>query len=200
MRAESEEEPIEMVRDDLCCKMIELITRIGSKSGVNREDLEDCALSFVEHMLRKAENGLHYAPPPPESWLYRCAENWVHNEWRRQRRQAYRESLVLLNETPSYRADDYMTSLLRQEFFDRLFMGVFILSPANQRLFVSFYLMDHSCQEIADATGRTENAIRQALWALRVRLRKILETQGLTEAEASDYLRAMTPSVQEPCL
>lgn len=188
-------EPTEVLREALCGKMLDLVTRIGIKNGVNYDDLEDCALSFVEHMLPKAGNDLHHMPPP-EAWLYRCAENWVRNELRRKRRRQRWESPCLLEEASSFIADDYLPTLLRQEFFDRLSLGVALLSSANQRLFINFYLLDYSCQEIAEATGRTENATRQALWALRVRLRRILEKQGLSETEAGDYQCLMTSSAQ----
>ena len=193
MRGEQQEDTSnEALRASLCHRMIEFVVGIANKNGMSHDDIENCALSFVEHMLQKTDIAQSKSLRFRTAWLYRCAENWVRNELRRQRRQLHREILSLSDAPHLFFEQDQLTNLLCQEFSDRLFLGVSLLSAASQRLFVDFYILNYSCREIADATGRSENATRQSLWALRIRLRKLLTNEGFDEVEAVDYLQIIT--------
>ena len=184
------------LRETLCHRMIDLVSAIARQRGMNQDQAEDCALGFAAHIIEREPCVLTASRPPSEAWFFRCAANWVRNELRRQRRQNYHEgssALVEGEEQESLLSNhDPLLPLLQRELSVRLFLCVSFLSDADQSLFAHFYLLEQSSKEIAQATGRTDNAVRQALWMLRRRLRARLEKQGLTEAESLDYLRLLT--------
>ena len=181
------------------------------RRGLSFEDAEDCGMEFVAHMLRDEGRPavLHAGMQQSYSaaWLRRCAANFAHNARRASLRRGRRERpwpQIAPAEGSWPQAWDgpggpatVEADLLRGEFWQRIHAATAQLPPAARDLFTRHFVELASVQELAAASGRTPNAVRQALWALRRRLRALLEAQGLNEAEARDYLQALAPQ-EEP--
>ena len=174
-----------------------LTFRCALKAGLAREDGEDCALTFVQHVFDNPRfQRLDFSHQEAERYLRRCARNWV---WdfcrqlaRRKRRERAYSELNLSEETadPSVCVE---TRFLRYELYKRIVQSVQQLTPPQQALFQQRMLQSLSIQEIAARQKRTPHAIEQALYTLRCRLRILLLEQGMDEAEARSYLSESTP-------
>lgn len=79
---------------------------------------------------------------------------------------------------------------MRQEFQTRIRAGVALLTPSQQTLFSGYIEQESATSDLARASGRTVNAVHQAIWAMRRHLRQILQDAGLDEAEIREYLTA----------
>lgn len=179
-------------------QLLELARRRGVYAGLDAAAAEDCAAAFVEQMLEKRPTLLNETRGPERlRWLCCCARNFARDFKRRELRHTAIE-LVWPERTDSNDCLFILVVqdkcigphglLLRQEFWKRVEIVRAKLPPDQQILFVSFYLNGDSVLSIAQATGRTPAAVRQALVRLRKHLKSLLEKDGLTETELCEYL------------
>jgi DNA-directed RNA polymerase specialized sigma24 family protein len=144
----------------------------------------------------------------PEAWLLRCAINWTKNACRAQRRRRHHEcSFAEL--TPDAIAQDVVGAfgvrsaaatsleilpefwLWRAELLAQVHEAMRLagLTAAQRRLLDDYYLRGAQSADLAAASARTANAVRQELWSLRQRLRAALTQQmGWDTEEVEDYL------------
>lgn len=169
------------------------------RNGIQGEDSEDQALDFLLHLLLylrshpQADRSLVLSP----AWLARSTDNWMKNCLRARTRRAHRETAwpgadeEALPQCASA-CDEALPDILavRQEFHTRVRTGVALLSPSHRALFSGYIEQERSAADLAHASGRTVNAVHQAIWAMRRQLRQILVAAGLDEAEIREYLYA----------
>jgi DNA-directed RNA polymerase specialized sigma24 family protein len=135
----------------------------------------------------------------PEAWLTRCAINWARNACRGDRRRQHRErcfadlaSAADSGETtasPSGLLPEFC--LLSAELLGQVreAMRLAGLTPVQARLLEDYYLRGTRIIDLASASARSPNAVRQELWSLRQRLRAALTQQmGWDAAEMADYI------------
>lgn len=186
-------------REEFCRQVLEIGLAQARRAGLAGEAAQDCALGFVAHILLHQEGLPPGSPPVTEAWLHRCAFNWAHNELRHTRRLRFHEALwadPTAAATPGAVSDSPETLLIRAELHARIAAVVARLLPGQRTLFVRHYHQGQAAAEIAAALGRTPNAVRQALWALRHRLRVLFEEAGLDEEESAQYLCAAPTPLQ----
>ncbi|MCW3051186.1 MAG: hypothetical protein JWN14_356 [Chthonomonadales bacterium] len=187
------------VGEEQCHRVVVIALAYAHRNGIRGEDGEDHARDFLLHLLEYlrdhplADLSLVLSP----AWLARSADNWMKNCLRARARRRRREAAWsepneddLPGSTPL--AEDSLpdVSALREEFHARVRAGVALLTPSHQALFDCYVEHGDSASEVAHASGRTANAVRQAVWAMRRHLRQILSEAGFDEAEVRDYLRA----------
>jgi DNA-directed RNA polymerase specialized sigma24 family protein len=144
----------------------------------------------------------------PEAWLARCAANWAKNSHRGWRRRLYRERCFADcgggaggDDSTGPAAGEGMGApppetlpellLLRAELLGLIREAArrACLTAAQERLIEDYYLRGARSADLALASDRTQNAVRQELWSLRRRLREVLTGQmGWDAAEVADYL------------
>jgi RNA polymerase sigma factor (sigma-70 family) len=182
----------------------------AGRRGLTADEAEDCAVAFVERMLRKAGQAVPRELPGHcfAAWLHRCAANFATSYCRAraplgQNECPWPETLDANgSRQPWDCADNALTpeaSLLREEFWRRMTAALEQLSPAMRELLVRHHLHDECIQEIAVSSGRTPHAVEQTLVRARRRQRAILERMGLSEPELRVYIAAACP-LQTRCL
>lgn len=181
--------------EELCERLCAAATRCALHAGMSRDQAEDSAQGFVVHALINRHRVLRVGTYGREAdaWILRCADNWVKNSGRRLRREHHHaipwpewtdEALECVPaDIPS---PEFST--LHQELKERLAAAVAWLPVSQREIYICFFEQHQSIQQLATASRRTPNAVRQALWVLRRRLRAILTEQGFDEEEAMEYL------------
>lgn len=190
------------VTESLCQHIIEVARSRAYRCNMRSDEAIDAANSFLLHVLERPEQFLRPGTHglASEAWLFRCADNWVKN-WKRHSRRQRRRELPLIQ--PSRDESDSSLRelpgnepaidlrLIRAELRWRVRIAIILLPPSQQRLFLRYFVQGQSIEEIAHASHQKANAVRQALWALRNRMRTLLTQGGLDEAEAREYLQIL---------
>ena len=169
---------------------------------LRRNDQDDCVIEFTETMLlhRRKELARRQRRPHFDAWLDRCARNHVEDFCRRQARRDRRETAwpEQADETgtiapwePAGQDASCESVTLREECGKRFLQAVEGLAPIPRDLFQRHYLHDETLTELANATGKTPDAIRMTLARACKQVRARLEKNQMTEADADEYLAAM---------
>ncbi len=176
-------------------EILAIARRAALRSSLGTEDAEDCALAFVGRVL--LDDGEAALRPPgssPEAsgfcpaWVWRCAVNHACNVRRRQRQlaEAERPWPEIENteggvapwdppaDTPGPEA-----LLLRRQASEAVRRAIGRLSSDSGAAFLRHYVGGECVRDVASAAGRTPHAVEQSLLRSRVRLRDLLERQGL---------------------
>ena len=172
----------QLLEDALC-----IARNYGRRVGLNIEDNEDCAAHFAARMLTTS-------PPAGDvtAWLRRCAHNHVIDTVRALRRRQTHICpwLQVRNSDGSVEDAEYAADapgiddvLMQDEFWRYLMAALAKLDPIPQQIFLRHHLNGEPVQALAVAFDRTTHAIEQTLFRARKHLRRVLEQQGLTEAE-----------------
>jgi RNA polymerase sigma factor (sigma-70 family) len=175
-------------------------------TGYPFDDAEDCATAFVEHML--AENGRALRAYPPgcclAAWLRECAANFVRNDRRTQARRLRHEGPwpeAVCPDESRLRWDGPDSALtpeeamLHQQAWEEVKAAIAQLPSAQRELVVRHHLDGESIQALTASTGKTANAVEQALHRARRRLCALLERRGWTEAELRACLASPPPHI-----
>jgi RNA polymerase sigma factor (sigma-70 family) len=170
-------------------RILSLSRRQAVLAGLIGEDVEDCAIEFVEHILcsvpqREHDPRFGYSL----AWLHVCARNhavdfrrhvsrrdmhlisWAEAEEARHRQSVWQYSLA----TP-------LAVLLHREIWEMLELGLAELRTEVKDLVLRRYVYEERLRELAEGTGRSEQAVEQQIRRARLRLRTLLEQQGITE-------------------
>jgi RNA polymerase sigma factor (sigma-70 family) len=134
--------------------------------------------------------------PDGEAWLRKCARNhalnFIRAKLRRQVHEIPLESLTSADAEPSSDIAPACTNpsamAVKTELTVVLASSLAELTEAQQEIVQLRYIEGLSCHEIGDTTGRTPHAVSQALVTAKKRLRSLLESNGLTSADADEYL------------
>ena len=127
----------------------------------------------------------------------RCADNWAKNAYRQRDRRQRREAswpqvadadAASLEWEPVGTESEPTVVVMRAEVMTRILRASRQLTPAQRELFARYFLLEQTAIQVAALGQRSPNTVRQAVWALRRRLRRLLEQEGLDEEEAQDYL------------
>ena len=187
-------------QEDTQCLHVQVVARARAlRLGMRAAAADDFAMDFLLGQLQKRRSQCRsvLAGISSEAWLCRCADNAARNALRRERRRRQHEvpwperrcsnSVRRPCEMPS---SDLLPDecVIQGELRQRIMAAVAQLPAPQQALYEQYYLQGASVQDLCIASGRKPNAIWQALWELRCRLRPLLEEQGLDEAEAREYL------------
>lgn len=188
---------------ELLDNMLSLAMARAQRLGLPREECEDCAASFIEHLLQLPEDliAATLSAPWADAWLTRSADNWACNALKRHhgtvRRQADLDDESIAGQSnPCATVATPAALVLRDELHSRLLAAAFALEPAQQDLFIRRFLLEESIEDIAIATGRSRDAIRQALTAVRRQVRKRLLAAGIDETEARQYVAELLKPLQ----
>lgn len=174
----------------------------AARLGLDWDECQDCAASFVERLLRLPPEVLERSllAPWADTWLTKCADNCAINALKSRRLLALRQislddgaatatiggSTCPLVLTPS-------GAVLTDELMARIKASAVLLQPSQQELFARRFVHEEPIEEIARATGRSRDAVRQALSGIRRQVRKHLLACGMDEAEARQYLAELLP-------
>lgn len=156
---------------------------LARAAGGDRHLAEDIAQeSWLRAVVAWPTQGV---PERPGAWLRTVSRNILFNEGRRRR---------------SVRLDDVAPGVLRISNLDAvtdaaeqhglLHAALGELPPKDRQLVESHYFGGLTLAEIAARHGLTERAVEGRLRRLRIRLRGVLESRGITSAE----LRGLTPT------
>jgi|SRR5579872_4670580 len=175
--------------------LVPFLTRIGGhhalRAGLTREDVEDCAITFVERMFLRNETLLRARLSDGSvQWLHVCARNHA----RSFRRASDRHRRYIATDVElctgmestggvSPGQGDPTAGMIRSERWESVAACIDQLSPALQELLIRHYFLDESCQDLAARTGRTPHAVEQALLRARKRIKALLLRRGLTAAD-----------------
>ncbi len=182
-----------------CEHAFEIAQQRAHHYGFFAEEGEEIANAFVAHILEDPDTFFRHPLQGNalEDWLFRCANNWVINAYQERKRQGLRETSLMRasseKETPSaWEIPDAQPSpdieMIRAEL-RRQVRTALVLLPARQKaLYVAFYEQEQSIAELARSSHRNAHSVSQALLDLRQRMRKLLESGGLNQQEARDYL------------
>ena len=203
IRTEAKPQPTEpFLTDEQSTHVLKIVRDQAKQSKLSDEDAEDCAMSFLLHLFiyLEAHPSLSSQSKLSEPWLDRCADNWVINAFLRESRKRYHEISFTFENFFAEDEDDQLTieiaseklspeeSVMRIELVQRILSTVSTLTPAQQELFKRHFLNSEEVKELASESHSHLNAIYQAIWALRKRLRSLLVHQGLSVQEALDYV------------
>lgn len=185
-----------------CQSLLVLANTRARALGLAGEEPDDCALAFIGHLLRQIELHPQATLPRLQSapWLFRCADNWAKNYARQHRRrsayeQPWPEETFEANDAPlkEFSSEELgpEQKLLGQELTCRMEVALQQLTPVQRDLFRRHCIEGETLIHIAQTTGRTPEAARQAFCLLRKRLQHLLTQTGLSQHEAMDYLYQM---------
>lgn len=188
--------------------LLYLARRHAACRQVHPDDIEDCAIEFVLHMLQNEGRALR-----PDSqgvcstaWLHRCADNYAQNfRLKLTRRQARTQPLEGLGKygdsggEQSAPKDVYGNIpdciptpeeyLLRGELRQHVAAALADLQPLPRYLFLRHCLDVETLQALAQEIGKTPDAVRMIIARVRKQLQQRLCRQGMTEAD----LRGLLP-------
>jgi RNA polymerase sigma factor (sigma-70 family) len=181
---------------------------VARRNHVPRQDIQDCALSFVEHALKQEAERLDSPEPRSLTYWKQAAENWAKNYRRNTERQRHREiewprtededgSTVSFD--PSDRQPGPDGEICRHELRQWFEKAMEELKPEQKELFIRRILNGESLQVLAVETGRTPDAVRKIVYRACHHLRSYLERHGFDAGEASDYLAMMSPTPERKC-
>ncbi|HLK59422.1 MAG TPA: hypothetical protein VKU00_22870 [Chthonomonadaceae bacterium] len=180
-----------------CLRLLAIGQTCAVLQGFRDAEAEDCAHEFRLHylMARREDKALVLPPSASDALLFTCATRWAQNWARRERREHQRRvgngvegslpTCVVDLPDPALSPE---AQVLQKELLECLCVVLLALTPADRALFVRAWLQMESPTAIAQATGRSPGAVREALSALRRRVRPLLAASGLDLAEARDYL------------
>lgn len=185
-------------RDSDLSRLFAVARRRAQHYGIPEELTCDYEAELAEKLVCNSVALLHYQQQGwSDAWLTRCADNYAKDFLRRWHRIQRTETPwpVRFRKDGSYQeweaADieaDPERTLLYRELTQQMLTVVSYLSPIQQDLFHRHVQCSESPAEIGLALGRTPHAVRQALGAIRKRVRALLEQAGFTEAEVRAYL------------
>lgn len=135
-------------------KLIEVMTAAAAEAGASPEDAHDAALdAYVELLEAKVTHPFTLGPARAKSRV----QNLYRNEARR--REIERESGEIINQTvgAKWSGDDPAHVLEAEERLEELDN----LTPALRRALVQYSVEGLTYEEIAEAEGVTEGAIRE---------------------------------------
>lgn len=186
--------------ETLCGRALIMGRISAARLGLEGEEAEDCALSFILHLLGwyRQANSRTRQRAASDAWLARCAANWARNVLRARRRRLRREvslSEPALEQTPSVspQAGSLFVPLLQQELVARICLPLTVLSPTHFVLLLP--TLHIGVPPLRATVFATPNARRQALWRVRRKVRSLLMEGGIGEEEARDYLHLLLAPV-----
>ena len=186
-----------------CDYVLKIAQASAHRNGFQHEDREDRIMGFLLHLLllvrSRPEIDVSLVLSP--AWLTRAADNWIKNAVRAERRRQRWEL-----DLSSAGADDQNclcrelrsteplpdTEALRAEFCRRLHCALqnAHLTSAQYAL-LDQLLLDDRPVDIARRLNLSSEIVRQRIRTLRVRLRHVLNTCNLGEAEIREYLSSI---------
>ncbi len=162
---------------------------------VPTDELDDCVLDFLPGEVSR-QGGDDLVSLDDEA-LGKAAETWC-------RRWAYCSRTRRHRETQLYGPDGCAESgpagrlashergpeelVQAADLSDRLLAPLSQLTAGQRRLFVRYYLDQAGLADLAEETGRSSHAIRQAIYAIRKRVKRIIECAGMDEGEIHECL------------
>lgn len=195
---------------------LQVAQHYATRFQLSREDVEDCAMEFVIHLLVQKDEHTTMVTSQDVcrvdrgslAWLRRSARNYTLNFRRAQVRRASHvlsdmEATTLTGHRgeggPPLRLDlcDPEGALLLAELSVQLAAALALLTAPQRDVFLRYYQENESVQDIADSVGRTSAAIRQSLVGTRKRLCVLLKQRGITEGEACDYMHTLSVRRQQ---
>ena len=204
-------------QEQFCERAWQIGLRQARRVGFTGEPAQECAIGFVAHICIYLVRHALEPSSLSTAWLLRSALNWARNTARQERRLHFHETswtdLPVGREEHSVADGPVVTDRLGGwpqtpedpclavvwiELRDKLVAAVARLSPQQRDLFIRHYLHGETASEIAAGQGRNANATRQALWAMRCRLRHLLLHEGVDAPEASDYLSCLEQARGSP--
>jgi DNA-directed RNA polymerase specialized sigma24 family protein len=158
----------------------------GRRTGLLRDDAEDCGAAFVVLVLERPERFFRpqFSPEHNKAFLHRCARNFALNFRRALKSCSSRETppqaelLVFIPGDP----------LIATELWELIEQVVSRLRPEQQQLFWQSFHNEEDAGVLASALGCSANAIRCTLARIRKQCQRILERRGITESELRTYL------------
>jgi len=184
--------------EQFCERLVKEARRRALRIGMTRDEADDCGQGFAAHVYDKGGQVLRFGTHgrDADAWIAWCADNWARNVHRNLRRLRHRETRWQTQGSDDRLIDVQVAGrdpspeyyVLQRELQNRISCAVALLSTTQREIYVLRFVHNRSVQELAVASRRTPNAVRQALWALRKRLRAILEEQGFDVEEAGQYL------------
>lgn len=177
------------------------VRSIARQQGMSVEDAEDCAITFVErHWFLRGEKTI-----PSGGWLLRCARNYVLDCLRAQNRLRRHETAWPLTQAEEDSGSDGtprlwepadsagecpLGMLLREECWAHLIVALDRLEPEPRRLLVRYHLGGESLATLAEASGRSSEAVRKSLQRAAKQVRALILRQGCSE---EDFRRSFVP-------
>ncbi|MEA4811715.1 MAG: sigma-70 family RNA polymerase sigma factor [Anaerolineaceae bacterium] len=141
-----------------------LYSRLG-----NTQDAEDlCSQTFVQayqsfHSLRNPER---FAP-----WLFKIARNKLNDFWRKQKPSLYLDEGLL-----QFSAPDPHSQAEISERLQKMAMLIHGLTEQEQELIRLRYLAELNFREISKILGKSESAVKKALYRLLAQLQNQMES------------------------
>lgn len=180
---------------ELCLWIRKTAFVCARRSGLTREESEDCAGDALMRLLDLDERGQLQGYHLSRAWLYRCIDNYAKNAARTIRRRAFHERARSDYETSSDGLCAYAAGVgvpekaaIRRELLLAIRSAISKLSTADLILFHLRCLNGEPVAVVATAVHRTPGAVREAVRALRQRLRMLLAREGFTEVVIAEYL------------
>jgi RNA polymerase sigma factor (sigma-70 family) len=156
------------------------------RNGLSSEDPEDCAMEFVRRILTdEVVVPTSLSPARLDAWLKRTTHNHVIDFLRAKNRIGRHEIYVgeRMPESVSDTGDLPETFLLRAEVQERVRACLSRLCPYHKELLLRHHVEGESIRELAAFYKSTPNAIKQALYYARSRLKKMLLQEAGNEEE-----------------
>ncbi len=152
--------------DELVKEMIPLYRQVGAAVLVisgDRSTAEDCAQEALLRYWQALDSGTQILHP--KAWMLRCALNWSHTQHRR----SAAEGRALRRVGPSPEA------LAPPDFSGEVHAAIRQLPRRQREVVVLHYLFDMTIASIAESTGLTDGAVKNALFNGRRSLRAALD-------------------------
>jgi RNA polymerase sigma factor (sigma-70 family) len=185
--------------ETLCGRILAVARHHARLFGIPTDDLEDCAMDFLERMLRAkhitAYLTIHQSHR--EAWLHRCAINHASNYRRSLSRRRSHEVPwpTTCDVDEAFSLTEFIDDspgpevrVLTREFWQRADSVVGGLRPDHKRCFVRHYLFLEPVREIAARDQKSQAAVSKTLQRARKRLRVVAERMGITEGDMRTYL------------
>jgi hypothetical protein len=168
----------------------------GERIGIHENDLDDCAITFVERMVLLHENKLRQNLANGSFyWIHTCAKNhalafqdtlnaikWRHIPLRDPRasaRMRIRRERLRMAHHPEH-------CVVRSYLLGEVVSCIECLKPEIQELLIRRYLLGEPIREVAASTGRSIHAANQALTRAKMTIRGHLDRRGLVNSEFSE--------------
>lgn len=184
------------LRDSLCQHILESVRAHAIREKLPGDHSEDCALEFLARKLTKGGFVSYPLSAAEETRLQSQAQVWARRYAFRLRRRRKRE--VLLTEIdatgecmvrePVARDLGPEELLIQAELFERLIAPLTELTASQQQLFARHILEATRLVDLQEETGRTPDALWQAMVRIRKRMVRLLEGKGVTSSEVMEYL------------
>ncbi len=180
--------------EEFAWRLFSVARQQALRHRISRDDADDCAMEFVLHLLADQRSVFTAV------WLHCCAANHAKNYRRDQvRRQAKHlpwPDLVWSGEINEPGTHGEFTAsepspeecLLRSELRSRLRTLLLSLQPVSRQLFLRHHLGGESYPDLANAIGKTPDAVRMIVSRAEACLLRLLSRQEATEANLHEYL------------